>query len=481
MLRLRASLPVAALAGVLCAPSLASAQTVAATSQPYPDRNQPLRPQNLSPQGVSYADCAADMQLTFHVLVSGFDGSENLQIWASKSSDCTSATDRGIGATAAVCWLLPGGFVAQPYSSTRQLDFTFRVQDILAWQNNPPFPPSYHQAGAEACTQQATFAPVPININFLPMDSTNQKSVGTAYQYTLKTDTVGPPAPSNVTESVGHTLFNVNWNVNTDTDTAGYDVFIDPIPGQEGVDGGAVAADTGTTVTICPDTGTPVQPGTDSGNDGSAFDASGDSGLGTGDDGGDAGGDAGSGGDGTADTGSTTPADAGCYTINHGGSPGSGNGYSCSSAILASGITQDAGSTTVVQTDDAGNPIEGGTTTEGAGGISTIPDSYRVGGTPTVTDKSRGSFTISGLQDGVTYNVAVAAVDGYGNVGPPSSEVCDFPAPVNDFWQQYGADGGKAGGFCSLEAVGAGGTSLAGVATIVGVAGIVRRRRRRQP
>ena len=100
----------------------------------------------------------------------------------------------------------------------------------------------------------------------------------------------------------------------------------------------------------------------------------------------------------------------------------------------------------------------------------------------TVSDKSSGSYTIKGLQDGTTYTVVVSAVDLFGNIGPPSTEVCDYPAPVNDFWQDYRNAGGLAGGFCSLEAVGATSTtSLFGVAFAVGTAGIVRRLRRRGP
>jgi hypothetical protein len=75
--------------------------------------------------------------------------------------------------------------------------------------------------------------------------------------------------------------------------------------------------------------------------------------------------------------------------------------------------------------------------------------------------------------------VVVASVDGTGNVGPPSPEVCDYPAPVKDFWQVYEQDGGGAGGFCALESIGAGGQSLAGVGIVFGIAAIARRRRRR--
>jgi hypothetical protein len=99
----------------------------------------------------------------------------------------------------------------------------------------------------------------------------------------------------------------------------------------------------------------------------------------------------------------------------------------------------------------------------------------------TISDKSVGTYTITGLKNGTTYNAVVSAVDAYGNIGPPSVEQCDYPAPVNDFWTDYRNDGGRAGGgFCALEAVGApAGSSLAGVALVLGVGGIVRRRRRR--
>jgi hypothetical protein len=474
-----------AVLAVVCAPALARAQasgaTVNASGQKYPERfiggqdvGQSQRPVNLNPLGISYQDCSSDMVLRFPVLVSGFDGTENLQVWASKSSDCTATADRGIGIGGAVCWLLPGGFTAQPYLSPQTVNIEVRVQDIIAWQNSPPFPTGYHQAGAEACSAQPTFAAVPININFLPMDSSNQNVKGTPYQYTLNTDLVGPPAPTGVGETVGHTLFNVTWTANSDTDTVGYDVYIDPIAGQEGAESGASSAvDSGGTL-VCPGSGSSsgsssggITPTTDATADGSAEGGS----------------------DATAADASSQPDagsayDAGCYYVNQGGSPTVNSaGYNCNDSLLTSAITQDAGAATVVvTTDDAGNPIEGGVS-EGPGGISTIPTANLVGTSnnyqsPTIADKAVGQYTIQGLQDGVTYTVVVAAVDGYGNIGAPSAEVCDYPAPVQDFWQTYRQDGGGAGGFCALESVGAGGGSLAGVAGLFVIAGIARRRTR---
>jgi hypothetical protein len=469
---LRVRFPVVWLAAaLLCVAYLSSfprrawAQTVAASAMMFPTRDQPLRAQNLNPQGVSHDDCINDMTLTFSVIVSGFTGAQNLQVWASKTSDCTALTDRG-STQLPVCWLLPGGFTAQPFTTSTSISVPLRVQDILGedavnGQNPIPNPPGYHRAGAEACATQPTFQAVPININFVPMDASGNLS-GTAYQYTLNTDLVGPPAPTGLGESVGHTLFNVTWTANSDTDTIGYNVFIDPIPGQEGLESGAFVDSSSTTMTVCPDTGASGSSsgGTDLGDDGSEASVA-DSSLGTG-------------GDGAP----STPVDAGCYTVNHSGSPTSVNGFNCNDQVLASGVTQDSGvvaSTPLV--DDAGNIIEGGTTAEGPGGISTIPNANRVGNNPTISDKSLGQFTITGLTDYVTYNVVVAAVDAFGNTGPPSSEVCDSPAPVADFWQTYRDDGGNAGGFCALESVGLGGSSLTGVGFFLAAAAYARRRR----
>jgi hypothetical protein len=369
-------------------PRRARAQTVSASAQVFPARDQPLRPQNLNPLGVSYSDCINDMTLAFSFIVSGFDGAENLQVWASKTSDCTALTDRGTGQVP-VCWILPGGFTAQPFTTPTSIKITLRVQDILGedavdGQNPIPDAPDYHRAGAEACTTQATPQAVPININFVPVDASGNP-VGTAYQYTLNTDLVGPPAPAGVSESAGPTLLKVMWTPNSDTDTTGYDVFIDPIPGQEGLDSGAVV-----------------------------------------------------------DSGSATPSSV--------------NRSNCTDQLLASGVVR-----TPPLVDDAGNSIEGG------GGISTVPDANRVGNNPTVSDESVGQFTLTGLTDYVTYTVVVAAVDGYGNVGPPSGEVCDRPAPVQG--------GGNAGGSCALEGVGTGGSSLTAVGCFLAAGAYARRRR----
>jgi hypothetical protein len=439
----------------------AGAQTVTQSGALYPDRivnGQDLgvstRPQNLNPLGISYDDCTSDMTLQFTVSVSGFSG-QNLAVWASKTSDCTSPLDRGIGTGGNVCWFLNQPLSSFPSATATTITVKLRVRDIVGSQDAiaPVQTLQPSNQGPSACFAQQGFAAVPINVNFLPLDSSGNV-VGTAYKYVLNTDLVGPPAPSGVSETVGNTLFNVTWTANTDTDTTGYDIFIDPPPGQD------ASAPTVQLMEVCPDSGgsTPVSDASDDAD----LDASSDAAMSTPD--------------------ATSSSDAGCYFINVSGTGESVDGGSCSDPTLQSAIVQDAGAVTTI-IDDASD--EGGvvTTESGSGGISTIPTQFLI--TPgngtgiTVSDKSATQFKITGLTNIQMYNVVVAAVDGYGNVGPSSNDVCDFPAPTQDFWTTYKNDGGGAGGgFCALEAPGAPVPSLVGAGFLVAAVALVRRRKR---
>src|ERR1700733_11021108 len=160
------SLPLVALSltWVLSA-AVASAQTIAADSQPYPNRivngmNEGVstRPENFSPLGVSYQDCAQDMTLQFSLVLSGFNGNASLQVWASTNSDCSSSSDRGIGSAASVCWAFPGATIDDLISTgTDTYGFLIRVQDLVGWQQAQP--PASQAAtpptkGIEACSAQ---------------------------------------------------------------------------------------------------------------------------------------------------------------------------------------------------------------------------------------------------------------------------------------------------------------------------------------
>jgi hypothetical protein len=441
----------ALLSAGLVGPEFARAQTVSPSGQAHPDRyvhgnflGPSTRPQNLMPLGINYSDCTQDMVLRFNVVVSGFTGSQSMQVWASKSSNCADSTARGVGANAVItCWLVNQGFAGDIIGSATTRTFDVRVQDLVGAQNAPPNPANYVQQGPDACTAQSTFVAVPINIFFLPLDS-SLNSTGTSYQYSITTDLVGPPAPANVLPGIGDTFLGVTWTPNSDADTTGYDVFLDPLPGQE-----YAAA---VPVQVCPDAGVVASPqdaDLESGDDGSASGA----------------------------TGSSADVCTSMFVGNSNSCPLPPMSV-CASGALTGAIVQDGG--TVIETDDAGNPIEGGAVSR-SGGLSTIPSSYLFGAGPsgvTVADKNTGTYTIANLKNDVAYTVVVAAVDGSGNVGPPSVEACQCPSRVNDFWNLYRQGGGQAGGGCALESVGEPVSAVSGVALIAATSALARRRRR---
>jgi hypothetical protein len=283
----------------------------------------------------------------------------------------------------------------------------------------------------------------------------------------------------------------VSWTPNNNADTVGYDVFIDSPPGSRPIVSDAAPA-AQQTIYNCPDSST---SGSSSGSGGTG-DATVSDAVST--DGaptdaasaGDVASDAPSGAEAAANSGGQTT-DA-CSNVNGGGSLGT---TSCASAalgaspILASGTVQDSG----VADDAAQGSDSAVSSSQGGGGISTIlcqylssascsagAPAYTNNGSPSVTGIAISSQMITNLTNGATYNVAVAAVDASGNVGPQSSVVCDMPAPVNDFYKIYRMDGGRAGGgFCALEAVGAPGGAPIVSLGIGGAALALARRRKR--
>jgi hypothetical protein len=500
----------------LLAPSAARGQTtttttttagpvITASTNIFPDRILPdgtdlmesTRPEYLNPLGINYDDCAQDMRLQFTISISGFDG-QALEVWASNVGDCTAPAARGAQGGIPSCWELyeQAGVIS---AATQPVTVTVNVRDIVGPQNGVPNPPSVsatQQRGEglnlAACATQPSFTAVPMYIWFLAVDSA-ANSDGTPYEYgstttPFVTDLVGPPQPQEPTEQVGDTLFIVNWTANIDSDTAGYDVFIDPIPGHE--DAGSAGVQT---ILYCLDATAGSSSSSSSGSSssssssGSSDDASDESDSSDVLDSTASSSSSSSSGSSSSSSSSGSSSGASCFYINTAG-PTAGVGGTCSDSILSSGTVIDSGTAGTVSTpiyDDAGNLIDASVMNTG-GGLSQIPLTHLVGAsdnTFTVSGVSVGTYTITGLLNGTVYYVAVAAVDGSGNIGPPSKEVCDYPAPVNDFWTLYrNAGGGAGGGFCALEAVGEPVPSTAGIAMLVGATaiGLQRRRRRRR-
>lgn len=157
------------------------------------------------------------------------------------------------------------------------------------------------------------------------------------------------------------------------------------------------------------------------------------------------------------------------------------------------GSEEDAASEELDASADACTPSTGGSCASSnfvtSSGSSVIPDAefnskYKCGdgvtgntATSVVADRFQGAP----LENGKTYVVSVAATDAFGNVGPLSSPVCDYPEETNDFWENYKrAGGGAGGGYCSVDGVGLpmGSASVLAIAATTALSVIGRRRRR---
>jgi len=91
-----------------------------------------------------------------------------------------------------------------------------------------------------------------------------------------------------------------------------------------------------------------------------------------------------------------------------------------------------------------------------------------------------GKITVTGLQNGVTYAVAVAGRDKAGNSGTLSAVKCNTPKETDDFYTVYRRAGGTAGGgWCAIGAPRGATFGLAGLAIALAAALRVARRGRR--
>jgi hypothetical protein len=138
---------------------------------------------------------------------------------------------------------------------------------------------------------------------------------------------------------------------------------------------------------------------------------------------------------------------------------------------------RDAGSTTT--TTDAGTVDAGSITGVPAiSGLAGADPAYLCSGT---LGASTSGHRIATLQNGVTYYVAVVAVDKSGNASPVWTMVPGTPEEVLDFWEDYKLQGGAATG-CSLgRGLGMGWLGVGfGVAALALALVVARRRRGRR-
>lgn len=169
-----------------------------------------------------------------------------------------------------------------------------------------------------------------------------------------------------------------------------------------------------------------------------------------------------------------------------GGGAGAGGSDAGAAASCPDASTDDAGDAEACEagtgSTDAGGSDAGGITVVGACtttlAAGALPDPARLCGG--VGSKMSTSGHVTDLIDGQSYAIAVAGVDGVGNIGPLSNVVCGMPQPVDDFYKLYRDAGGKAGGgFCSIDRAPFGPRAFGALAFALGGAAlalIVRRR-----
>jgi hypothetical protein len=167
-LLLLALFALAVVAATPAAAQMSPAPVVSAMAgNPPPARfvgDQPVVPRSATwnPNGVSYADCIQDMHLVFTVNATNFDGSEDLEVWATASGDCSVDLARGVGGDGqASCWRVNPGLGAAVLPDNAE-SFDIRVQDLVGPQNAPSEPPSLVSEGPSACTAQPSFVAVPM-------------------------------------------------------------------------------------------------------------------------------------------------------------------------------------------------------------------------------------------------------------------------------------------------------------------------------
>ena len=393
----------------------------------------------LTPEAVSNQDCVDDQRIRFTLLLSGYIANAPLLAYASiNGQDCSDPTQRA-GATSQ-CWPLiraadaanltntgPSSISLQPQQSV-----DIPVRALMAGALTPQTP----DYSAAICGKVDL---TNISVQFLYFDPGNVSAPSATHTTPIVVDTIGPAAPTGLSHLPGNTRIQVNW-----ANISGGDP-------DAGVTGGLTEL-TGVAIYCTPSTGTSgVSTTTD--NDASCTTV--DAGI-----------------DETGDAAVTTQCnDAGISTTTDNSDAASSV---CTADVFTSGMTtDDAGATTA---------DSGVLTTSTTASSRLIPNAafnqkYQCGSYP---GNSGTTVIAGGLTNGRNYAVAVAATDKYGNVGPLSPIQCEIPEETTDFWEEYRAAGGLAGGCATVEEPFPLGTMTAGAALFLFGASIIRRRKNRR-
>ena len=204
------------------------------------------RPQDRNPQGVSFSDCEQNLRLDFSLVLSGLPASDSdsVQVWAG-TVDCAQDTNRaGTAGAAHPCWQVARGTGPILQASPQTVPVSVYARDLLRYAGadasptSQPYDPAFNSSalGESACHTQATDAAVNLSLYFIAVSPTGNAAAGTAYQYALQTDLVGPPPPCDVTAQGGSNVLTVTWNAPAgDDDRVGFGVW-KAVAGEAGCD-----------------------------------------------------------------------------------------------------------------------------------------------------------------------------------------------------------------------------------------------------
>jgi hypothetical protein len=426
----------------------AAALTTGAVVLHYlPDGTTPSsHPNGSQPSWISNSDCQQNIIVRVPITMTNLPTSDVLQVWAGANGvDCTQSTS--LTGPAQSCWPVISGGIAPVTATTIDIKAQDIVAGIAPAIGAKPQAPSGTTASCSTITQSG---PIPITLFFIFINGSSSNGAdtnSTDATYGLSVAMIGPAPPTNITVADGDTFLKVDWTPTTDSNTQGFQLFCDPPPGKEPeiTDGqsGATVTDS-STVEVC--NGSEVDGGFD-------------------------------------DEGGALPpvfVDAGCHFENV-SSTSTVGGVCVSNEIVPGG-----GTASTDTTDDSGVVDD---TTDDDGGVVltnvTPPPAnigqYSCGPGANLGTQTSSEAILSGLKNGVTYVVGVAAYDVVGNIGPmgvgSGANMCGEPAKGLDFFDVYKQDGGGAGGgFCSFDKTQPVGTSAFAIVGLASLVSIIRRR-----
>lgn len=435
-------------------PRIASAQTLTMSKDFPVIRVDDDTGRNVSSSGdqtiartITGSDCKSEhLKFRFSLTVTGYDTSQTLQAWASRSTDCSGEYTSATSVTR-TCWRLENKISVVNGVATIDIPpaklLGIGVDETFAG-NQRPLKASCDETITE--TSRQTFT-----VYFLLINSENKSAANTTQQMYYSMN--GPAAPDfNQLISADQSL-ELKWTALTGATTeVNYEFYC--AVNEAGASGckSSELEELGSPGTL-----------TTGGSSGTGSSSS-------------TGGETSTTHTGGGTTGTTTKTLADAALAGTAGTAGNDTGgYAGSSAV------SDTGSPAANDTGGGGSSGSGeDTSTAGTAGTTVDRSGLKEHLCGVVLGKmSSKGFTDANLTNGQYYAVAIGVRDTYGNLGTLSEYRCEKARPVVTFFESYRLAGGEAGGgFCNLGAVPKR-TTLPVTLGLLGACAWLRRRHRR--